>query len=173
MQHCQALKSPILIIQWILECCMSSLSSHLGSLLRSQIDSLGKILPNSGQNYQIHVTDDRHIVLMRNLLPPPVLFRYLCRISVRISPCFPFTVHSLTHPLTARYLKRQKILSSNHWKCDLKSWNSGGPILHLSLWLIGLRCTSVQKWDWFGKVGTALISTLLNSFDCVLDGRMR
>ena len=62
------------------------------------------ILPNCLQNDQIHVTDDRRIVLMRNLLPPPlVLFRYLCRISVCIS-LLAFPSICTLSPLSARYL---------------------------------------------------------------------
>ena len=119
--------NPIYQIYWTSFVCHPFLVT-LGHYWGVRLAVWANILPNSGQNYQIHVTDDCHIVLMRNLLPPPpVLFRYLCRISVCISPCFPFTVHPPTHSLQDILEDKPQIccdqsLSSNRWKCDLKSW---------------------------------------------------
>ena len=73
------------------------------NFLKTRIVSLN-ILPNRLQNDQIHVTGDRGIVLMRNLLAPlAVLFRYLCRISVCIS-LLAFPPICTLSPLGARYL---------------------------------------------------------------------
>ena len=127
---CQVLKSLILIIQLILldEFCMSSLSSPFGPLLRSQIDILGQHftkfrakLPNTCHGRLPHCTNEKST--------PPLSSFGICAgfLFVFLLAFLPQCAHPPTHSLQDILEDKPQIccdksLSSNRWKCDLKSW---------------------------------------------------
>ena len=131
------------------------------NFLKTRIVSLN-ILPNCLQNDQIHVTDDRRIVLMRNLLPPGCpLSVFVPDFCLYFSPCFPFNLHSLAtqckisgswtnHKHSATSLSSKKFFSFEKFDimCEIRRLAEQFCFLPLIDLLEMQKCPKVEMIDW-------------------------
>ena len=143
-----------------------------------------KSLPNLRQNDQIHVTDCCHIVLMRNLLPPPLssfgicagfLFVFLSLLSLQSA----LTSHSVQDIWELD--KPQTLGNESFIQKFFKLWEvwhhvrnkaiSRAILLSPSDWFARDAEVSKSGDDRLGKLAPVLISTLLNSL-CRLEGQI-
>ena len=131
------------------------------NFLKTWIVSLN-ILPNCLQNDQIHVTGDRGIVLMRNLLPPGCpLSVFVPDFCLYFSPCFPFNLHSLAtqckisgswtnHKHSATSLSSKKFSSFEEFDimCEIRRLAEQFCFLPLIDLLEMQKCPKVEMIDW-------------------------